>query len=454
MWGFLAARPAIQQAGGLMMGALAGQVILLVSAPILTRLYSPADYGILASYSALVLILSVLATMRYELAMLLPRSDEEAEQLTKLALGLAAIFSLLAGLVLWMIAHWANPLFLQPLKPYIGLLTLGVLLYGASQALTYRLIRQQLFRPQAHSRWVQALVYALVQLGGGILRVGALGLLLGQVMGQLAAVLVLSRASGERRAAMPTDEVTSSPTHHSPFAIRYSLFAIRPFLLLARQYGQFPLYNMPAALLSTVGVQAPLLLAANLYSLKEAGWLVLGLRVVGAPIDLIASSLGQVYLGRAAALGRRSPAELRAFVRRVTRLLFGFALLPTLLLILIAPPLFAWLFGAEWRTSGEYLQILAPVLMMRFVAVPIAQTLVVARRLAFQLGWELLRLILVTLSFWLPATLGQPFRVALLGYAGVYTLSLLILVGLIWWSVPQRVQDSPEAERTGSACAE
>jgi O-antigen/teichoic acid export membrane protein len=409
--GILLARPAVRHVGELMLGTLIGQAILVVSAPILTRLYTPADYGVLATYSALVIVLSVVTTLRYEPAVLLPQSDEEADSLASMMLFLTAILSLLMGVAIWAISSWLEPVWLQPLRPYIGLLVLSVLFYGVLQVLTYRLIRLQRFRVQMHSRWAQSLFYTLTQLGGGVLRVGAVGLLMGQVVGQLVGVLLLGRG------------------------VRLQWGGIGRLWALAMRYREFPLYNLPTALISTLGLQLPILLAAALYSVKEAGWLLLGLRLIGMPVDLLASSLGQVYLGRAAELARHAPAELRAFVLRTLKRLVGLAILPTVLLMVVAPPLFAWLFGADWRASGEYLQILTPVLLARLVASPIAQTLIVTRRLSLQLGWESLRLILVALSFWLPAILHQPFSVALSAYSGVYTLSLLLLMGLILRSV-------------------
>jgi O-antigen/teichoic acid export membrane protein len=407
----LAARPAARQVGELMLGTLIGQAILVVSAPILTRLYTPADYGVLGTYSALVVVLSVVATLRYEPAILLPQADEEADSLAAMVLHLTVILSLLIGIAIWVIGSWLNPAWLQPIRPYIGLLVLGVLFCAVAQVLTYRLIRLQRFRPQMHSRWTQSLFYVLTQLSGGVLRVGAVGLLVGQVVGQLVSVLLLGVAG------------------------RFRGYGYRRLWALAVRYRQFPLYSLPAALISTLGMQLPILLAAGLYSVKEAGWLLLGLRLIGMPVDLLASSLGQVYLGRAAELARHSPEALRVFVRRTLKQLMGLALVPTVLLMSAAPPLFAWLFGADWRTSGEYLQILAPVLLARLVAAPIAQTLLITRRLSLQLGWESLRLIGVALSFWLPATLHQPFRTALWIYSGVYMLSLFLLIGLILRSV-------------------
>jgi O-antigen/teichoic acid export membrane protein len=420
----LAARPAARQVGELMLGTLIGQAILVVSAPILTRLYTPADYGVLGTYSALVIVLSIVATLRYEPAILLPQADEEADSLAAMVLHLTVILSLLIGIAIWVIGSWLNPAWLQPIRPYIGLLVLGVLFCAVAQVLTYRLIRLQRFRPQMHSRWAQSLFYVLTQLGGGVLQVGAVGLLMGQVVGQLVGVLLLGRGG------------------------RLQWGGIGRLWALATRYREFPLYNLPTALISTLGLQLPILLAAALYSVKEAGWLLLGLRLIGMPVDLLASSLGQVYLGRAAELARNAPAELKAFVLRTLKRLVGLAILPTVLLMVVAPPLFAWLFGADWRTSGEYLQILSPVLLARLVAAPIAQTLLITRRLSLQLGWEGLRFGLVALSFWVPASLHLPFRAALVWYTVSYSLSLTLLVGLILWRVSHHFCPLEEVRRT------
>lgn len=177
----LRSRPAFRHISELMLGTLVGQAILILAAPLLTRLYTPSDYGVLATYSALVVILSVVVTLRYELAILLPGDSEVAEQLTSVSVMGVAILSLLIGAILWGLAHGLNLAFLQSLKPYLGLLILGITLYGASQILSFRRTQLQQFRVQAHSRWLFALTYVLTQLTGGLLKLGALGLVLGQV---------------------------------------------------------------------------------------------------------------------------------------------------------------------------------------------------------------------------------------------------------------------------------
>jgi O-antigen/teichoic acid export membrane protein len=404
---FFSNSPAVRSTGELLLGNLIAQIILVVSAPILTRLYAPEEYGVLGTYSALVMVLSVIATLRYELAILLPQQDEEAEQLTIMASALTVTMSLIIGVILWGIAVGVDPPWLRPLRPYIGLLTLSILFYGLAQIFTHRMMRRQQFRLQMHSSWVQALTYVMIQLGGGMLRAGTVGLLVGQLAGQVASAVMLGRTLSYRRTGR------------------------RQLHELVHQYRHLPLYNMPTTLIYTLQTQLPILLAASLYTAKEAGWLVLGLRIVGRPVEMLSTSLGRVYISRAAELVRQSPETLQTLVLRTLKQLFLMAIAPTLLSAAAAPALFAWIFGSDWRPSGEYLQILSPMLLMNLLVFPLYHTLTVLNKSNLLLGIETLRIVLVFLSFWLPAVLGHSVRVALWAYSASYILTQLLLMGMI-----------------------
>jgi O-antigen/teichoic acid export membrane protein len=404
---FFSNSPAVRSTGELLLGNLIAQIILVVSAPILTRLYAPEEYGVLGTYSALVMVLSVIATLRYELAILLPQQDEEAEQLTIMASALTVTMSLIIGVILWGTAVGVDPPWLRPLRPYIGLLTLSILFYGLAQIFTHRMMRRQQFRLQMHSSWVQALTYVMIQLGGGMLRVGTAGLLVGQLAGQVVSALMLGRK------------------------LHYRRIGYKHLFESVCRYKHLPIYNMPAALVYTLQTQLPILLAASLYTAKEAGWLVLGLRIVGTPVEMLSTSLGRVYISRAAELVRQSPETLQTLVLRTLKQLFLMAIAPTLLSAAAAPALFAWIFGSDWRPSGEYLQILSPMLLMNLLVFPLYHTLTVLNKSNLLLGIETLRIVLVFLSFWLPAVLGHSVRVALWAYSASYILTQLLLMGMI-----------------------
>ena len=77
-----------------MLGAGAGQLSLLLATPILTRLYSPETFGLAASFISIVGLLSVVAGLRFEQAIPIPDSDEEARSLAQLSIALVAVTAL------------------------------------------------------------------------------------------------------------------------------------------------------------------------------------------------------------------------------------------------------------------------------------------------------------------------------------------------------------------------
>lgn len=76
-------------------GVSIGQAIPLLISPILTRIYSPEDFGILALFLSIATLISVISSGRYEQAIMLPDTDEEAMHLTVISWTFAAISSVL-----------------------------------------------------------------------------------------------------------------------------------------------------------------------------------------------------------------------------------------------------------------------------------------------------------------------------------------------------------------------
>jgi len=85
----------------LMTGTTLAQAIALAISPILTRLYAPEQFGVFALYLSIVALLAIVATGRYELAIVLPESDVDAWHLCALALLIAAAVSVSTLLGVW-----------------------------------------------------------------------------------------------------------------------------------------------------------------------------------------------------------------------------------------------------------------------------------------------------------------------------------------------------------------
>src|SRR5207244_93146 len=132
-------------------------------------------------------------------------------------------------------------------------------------------------------------------------------------------------------------------------------------------YRRLAALSSGAALVNWIVLGFPALYLSSAYGLKVAGAYALGNRIVGAPMQLIGGSMGQVYRGESARLVREQPTLLKGLFLRTGRRLVAAGMPPILLLALIGPQVFALVFGANWRTAGQYLQILAPVLVIQFV---------------------------------------------------------------------------------------
>ncbi len=404
-------------------GTALGQALVVLVSPLLTRLYSPTDFGGLAVYTSLLSIAVTLASLRYELAIPLPEKDTTAANLLALSLLIVLVISLLVGGVVWLfgaqIVAWTNATYIGP---YLWLLALGVLGAGTYQALNYWAVRREYFTRIAQTKLNQAIGMVATQIGIGALVSGPLGLLAGDVVG---------RASGS--ATLATQALRKD---------RQALRSISPSQMrqAGQRYRRFPLLSSGSGLLNSAGVQLPPLLFAAFYGPQVAGWLALGNRVMTAPITLIGQSVAQVYYSEASRLAQENPSALhRLFWRTATRL-FAAGVIPVILLCFGGSWLFSLIFGSPWRMAGLFMQILALQYLAQFVVVPLAKTLTILERQDIQLYWDAARLVLVVGSLVASWALGAPDWVAVVAYGAALLATYCALLLLSSKSLSRRVQ--------------
>ena len=394
-------------------GTALGQAIKVLASPILTRLYKPEDFGILGVYSSILGILSVIASLRYELAIPLPENDEDAANLLALSLGIVALISLLIslGIRFWgeQIVRWANA---PALRSYLWLLPLGVGMIGIYHVFNYWAVRKGAFGRIARTKLNQGVSSVISQIGLGLLKLGPFGLLVGWIVGHAAGTGTLAvSALREDKEALSTISFNR---------IRY----------LALRYRKFPLFSSGAALLNALGLQIPGLLLSAFYGTEVVGQFALVQRVLGMPLTLIGTSVSQVYLGRAAAQARTNVQGLQRLFNSVAKRLTVLGALPTIALIIAGPSLFTLVFGKEWREAGIYAQLMAPAFLGGFVTVPLSYTFSVLERQDLSVVWNASRLLFSVGSIYLAyrLQLGPIHAIAIysLGMsAGYFNLFLL-----------------------------
>lgn len=356
-------------------GTAIAQLMLVLATPLLTRLYTPADYGTLAVYSSTLTVLLVLASLRYESAIPLPEDEDVAGSVLALTLLVLAGMVVAVGLLVWLVGDaFVARANVEQLRPYLWLLPVGLLGAGTYQALSYWAIRRRAFSRIARTKLSQGAGQVVAQLGLGVLKLGAPGLLIGDVIGRVAGGGGLALLASRDR---PFARVT-----------RASLAAA------AGRYRRFPLLTTWSGLLNVGSLQLPSIMFAASFGAAAAGLYALSYKMLVLPTMLVAQAVAQVFLARASALARE-PEQLRRLTERTALALFGCGLPVFGLVGLAGPQLFGMVMGHQWEQAGRYAQALAPWFVVWLVSNPLAGLLSVREwqgsALAFTLGEFTLR---------------------------------------------------------------
>jgi O-antigen/teichoic acid export membrane protein len=200
----------------------------------------------------------------------------------------------------------------------------------------------------------------------------------------------------------------------------------------AHSHRSYPLLVVPSGLLNTVGVAATPVLMFATFDVETAGQYSLVERVILLPAGLVAQAITQVFTGRFAQILRTEPASAtREYLSLITTLALV-ALVPALLLFMLGPSVFGWVFGSNWQVAGEFARILSLHMLISFVAAPVNLVLTLGGRKHYQLYWDIGRLAGLGLGwFWIVSTSADaPTAVAI--HVGVNVVAQLAMLGLAY----------------------
>lgn len=408
-------------------GSAIAKGIGLASIPVITRIYTPEDMGLLSVFTSLVAILVPLATLRYVTVLPLPKQDAVAMNLFALNFFVLIAFTALLSALAWT----AGPLLLgllslEALTPYLPLLVAGVFATALYELLKLWGIRKKSYKVLAKSSASQALTGNITKIALGLLALKPAGLILGQIAQQGGGLLPLVK--------LWLRDVRQHWQHLRPSLV----------LKLALHFSDMPRYRLPSQLLLMLAMQAPLLFSAKLYGIEVTGQLGLALMSLSLPVNLLGSSTGQAYFAEISSLGRNQPERILQISKDVTRRLLFLSLPPALLLLATGPQLFQLAFGEEWALAGTFARILAIYLLLQFISSPLANALTLYQRQDLFLIINLVRVFIVAAIFLAAHIFTLPVEQTMLIYSlllsGIYFMTNRLVFSVI--SKQSRKQES------------
>jgi O-antigen/teichoic acid export membrane protein len=334
-----------------MTGSVIGQLIGFALSPIISRLFTPADFGVFGSYLAVTTVIAAGVTLDYSQAVMLPHKKEDAGQVFLLSCFSGLTVTALC-LVAWLIFPGWLKSFLKINSSWIMvLMILDVLAAGLNASFQAWCVRVKAFRETSFSQIVRGLSSNGLQVGLGFARVGGIGLISASVLADFIASLNLMRVlRGELQTFLR--------------AAKWSRLK-----QLALEYRDFPSFSATQNIINALSNSLPVICLTHFYGVAVAGAYAFGLKLLNAPVGLVTSALRQVLFQKAGEMQHQGRSIWGLYLK-TTAGLFSIGVIPAAVLSAYAPQLFAWIFGARWRTAGEFARYLVLWLLFAFCNLP------------------------------------------------------------------------------------
>ncbi len=397
-------------------GTVLAQIFNLASYPILSRLYTPTDFGLFGTFIAAAAIPGAIACGRFELAITTaPHAGRRAMLWLcfTIALGVSLLATLLVSLWWWYAA--------VPNVPVLApMLFLAVLLTGVTNATTMFLMRHDNFRFASVGVVLRTATTVLFQLGFAWFWPSPLGLIVGFCLGLAAQALLGLRVSSQSQGL--------GRPHKGQMRA-----------MMRRFKGQVSV-DLPGTLLAALSLNLLPFFLQFLYGVRAVGYYAVGQRIAMLPLQLFNDSLAQVFFQRAA----RAQEERGEFWQeyRFTLLASGAISLAMLIgMLFLARPVLAIYLGPGWDMAATILIIMAPMLAIRSVTMSLATTVFVLKRPAWLLYHNIGGVLAIAAAFafaWLTEASLEDFLMLL---AVLQAVELLLFFAAITMAARRQYRD-------------
>ncbi|MED1673251.1 lipopolysaccharide biosynthesis protein [Pallidibacillus thermolactis] len=397
-------------------GTAMAQVISMLLAPIITRIYGPEAYGMMGTFMAIISIFTPIAALTYPIAIVLPKSNEDAKGLVRLSLLITIGVTVLSFLIIISFYDYIVNLFqLEEVASFLLLIPLAILFGGFLQVVEQWLIRTKQFGVSAQTAVTQSIL-----VNGGKAGVG--------FFYPKAAVLIFLTAIAEGVRAFLMLFFSRKGENQLSLNIFKKSVSLKK---LASEHKDFPLFRAPQVFLNAASQSLPVLMLTSLFGPAAAGFYSIGRTVLSVPSTLIGKSVGDVFYPRISEAANHGE-NLTDLIKKATLSLAAVGAVPYALVVLFGPWLFSLVFGQEWYTAGEYARWVALWIFFMFINQPSVRALPVLRAQSFHLIFTICTLIIriAALFFGYSLFKSDVVAIALFGITGAILNLLLILITL------------------------
>jgi O-antigen/teichoic acid export membrane protein len=387
-------------------GSAFAQIVNILASPLITRLYTPEDFGFFSVYSSILGPLAVISSLKYELAIPVAKDEETAVNILFLCISILISFVFLITIVFIFAGNWIIKTFnIENFGDFKYYLSLGVFLIGLYTIFTQWALRQKDYKSISKTKYFQIISQNIVRIGLGFFHFGYNGLLLSAIAGESTGITTLSTPFLKKN--------------------RYLLKTVKTFRIkqCIKKYINFSTLFSISLLIQNIGTRLIPLFMVYLFDKNTVGYYGLTYSVLNLPANVIGVSVYSVFYGEAANLGKTKTREIKRLMVKLLKRLCIVGLIPFIIVIFWGPFLFSLVFGAGWYEAGVYARIMAIAIFLSFIQTPLGAIYTVFERQREQLILDLLR------TFFIVSVLVVS-RIFLLDshlFIGLYSIALSII---------------------------
>lgn len=391
---------------------LSGSTILaqglnILLSPIISRLYSPEEFGILTVFTTIIGILTISITLKYEWAIPIAKDDFEAKRIVKLCI---YFLLLMTSVILILIIFFKITILeiarIESLADYVYYIPIGVLLVGLYNVMVQWALRKHEFKELSITRISQSFSQNLVKIIGGILNLGAGSLIIGRIIGQSIGIGPLIKTY--RKIDLKED------TKRAGF---------NEYKILASRYKNFAIYSAPSQLLNSLGIQLPLIMLSFIFGIQEVGFYGLAYSVVSLPMSIIGISIGDTFYAEVSKSINERNDNIINLEKKLFKQLLIIGIIPVIILMLAGPVLFSFVYGYSWVRAGEYAKIISLLVFFRLIFTPITRIFSIFEKQKLELLLDVLRLVLTATCF----VFTLIFKLTPINFMYLYTISMAVV---------------------------
>ncbi|MFM7016903.1 MAG: lipopolysaccharide biosynthesis protein [Bacteroidota bacterium] len=392
-------------------GNLLGQLLPFIFAPIVARIYSPAEIAIQENFLTVVSLIGIVAMGRFEIAVVLEKNENRLNVLLKLCavvlsgfIGISAVFSFFPE---WIVQFFNS----KEIAFHLRFLPLAIAVLGMLNLLTQWLLHQGKFTSLSASRIIQSFIQNAGYAFFGYLGFGVKGMLFAWIAGALLPVLILG-----------------VPMLKSVFSNHWSRSEMKS---MAYHHKDFPMVNSLHAFTDILATQFLLFgIISHQFGITALGLFALTNRYLKAPLVLISGALSQLYYSEASGFVHQGRSIKPIYLRTIRMMLV--VLIPfAIVIFFFGKDLFNWYLGPKWIEAGTITVYLIPVLVTNFICSCVSTTPVLMKQQKTAYVFSLVGYALGLGVLFVSSLYNVEFKSALLMYS--FAMSLFYIVLSSWY---------------------